>query len=49
MPKTRKKFDWEIYDENDEFIDILTMSRDEAKDYKKKFPKHQLQEIMYND
>ena len=27
MPKTTKPFDWEVYDENDEFIDILTMTR----------------------
>ena len=25
MPKTKKKFDWEIY-ENGEFVDILSMT-----------------------
>jgi len=49
MPKTRKKFDWEIYDESGDFLDIITMTRDEAKNYQKKFPKQHLQEIGYND
>ena len=33
MPKTKRKFDWEIYNKEGEFIDILTLSRDEAKIY----------------
>lgn len=49
MPKTNKKFDWEIYDSNGELLDILTMSRSEAKEYHKKFPSLTLQEIMYNE
>lgn len=49
MPKTKKKFDWEVYDENDEFLDILSMSRDEAKHYKNKHPKYSLQELGYTD
>ena len=36
MPKTTKPFDWEVYDENGEFIDILSMTRDEMKRYKNK-------------
>ena len=34
MPKTLKLFDWEVYDQDGEFIDILTMTRDEMKKYK---------------
>ena len=49
MPKTNKKFDWEVYDENGEFIDILTMSRSEAKDYKKKFSDYTIKEIEMVD
>jgi hypothetical protein len=49
MPKTRKKFDWEVYDKNDEFIDIITMTRDEAKRYLESFPSYRLQEISYTD
>lgn len=47
MPKTNKRFDWEIYDENKEFVDMLTMTRNEMKDYKKKFPKYNIKEISY--
>lgn len=49
MPKTKKKFNWEVYDENGEFLDILAMTRDEAKRYKIKFPNYKLQEIEYCD
>lgn len=49
MPKTNKKFDWEVYDKNGELLDVLTMTRNEAKEYHKKFPKLTLQEIMYNE
>lgn len=49
MSKTKKKFDWEIYDRDGEFLDILSMSRDEAKNYKKEFPHYKLQELGYTD
>lgn len=49
MPKTRKKFNWEVLDKDGLLIDILTMSRDESKKYKKDFPEHILMEIDYND
>ena len=49
MPKTKKKFDWEVYDDNGEFIDILTMSRTEAKEYQLNFPSYRLQEIEYTN
>lgn len=48
MPKTKKRFDWEIY-YNGELIDILSMSRTEAKEYQLKFPKYILKEISYTD
>jgi len=49
MPKTKKKFDWEVYDENDEFLDIISMTRDESKKYLQDFPNYRLQEIAYTD
>ena len=49
MTETTKPFDWEVYDENDEFIDILTMTRSEVKDYKKTHPNYTLKEIGYSD
>lgn len=49
MPKTKKRFNWEIYDEKGTFLDILTMTRDESKNYQKTFPKYKLQEIGYTD
>lgn len=49
MPKTNNKFDWEIFDENDEFLDILTMTRDESKEFLKSHPTYSLKEIEYND
>lgn len=49
MPKTKKKFDWEVYDKHMNFLDILTMSRDEAKNFQKQFPECALKEIRYTD
>ena len=49
MPKTTKPFDWEVYDENGEFIDILSMTRDEMKRYKNKHSKYTLNELGYTD
>ena len=49
MPKTKRKFDWEIYNKEGEFIDILTLSRDEAKIYKNKFQDYVLKAISYTD
>ena len=49
MPKTRKKFNWEVFDESGNFLDILTMSRNEAKVYQKQFPNYKLREIEYTD
>lgn len=49
MPKTKKKFDWEVYDEQGEFLDILSMTRRECKEYQAKFPNYKLQEIGYSD
>ena len=47
MPKTTKKFDWEIYDQDEEFIDILSMTRDEMKEYKDSHKGYQVKEIGY--
>lgn len=47
MPKTTKKFDWEIYDQEDEFIDILSMTRDEMKQYKNSYKDYTVKEIGY--
>lgn len=49
MPKTKKKFDWEIYDEHNDFIDILSMTREESKKYKERFPDHILLELGYTE
>lgn len=49
MPKTKKKFDWEIYDEEGEFLDIQSMTRDECKRYKQEFPSHTLLELGYTE
>lgn len=49
MPKTNKKFDWEIYDKNGDFLDILSLNRNEAREYQKKFPNHKMQEISYSE
>ena len=49
MPKTKKLFDWEIYDKDKNFIDILSMTRDDAKIYQKNHPEFFITEIAYND
>lgn len=49
MPKTKKLFDWEVYTDTGELFDILTMSREQAKQYQKEFPDMLLNEIGYND
>lgn len=49
MPKTRKRFNWEVFDSNGNFLDILTMNRKEAKEYQEDFPNYKLQEIGYTD
>lgn len=49
MPKTKKKFNWEVFDEKGSFLDILTMSRTEAKVYQEQFPNYKIHEIGYTD
>ena len=49
MPKTKKKFDWEVYDKDLEFIDIISMTRNEMKEYCKDFPDYTLIEIGYTE
>jgi hypothetical protein len=49
MPKTKKLFDWEVYTDTGELFDVLTMTRDQAKQYQKEFPDMSLNEIGYND
>ena len=49
MPRTNKPFDWEVYDEDGEFLDILSMTRNDVKDYKKSHPGYMLKEIGYTD
>jgi hypothetical protein len=49
MPKTKKLFDWEVYTDAGELFDVLTMTRDQAKQYQKEFPDMSLNEIGYND
>ncbi len=46
MPKTTKKFDYEVYDKHGDFVDILSMTRDEAKRYKQNNPDLELQTII---
>lgn len=46
MPKTTKKFDYEVYDKYGDFVDILSMTRDEAKRYKQNNPDLELQTII---
>lgn len=48
MPKTTKPFDWEVW-EGEDFVDILSLTRNEAKEYRKKNPQYTLKEIGYND
>lgn len=49
MSKTKKLFDWEVYTDTGDLFDILTMTRDQAKQYQKEFPDMSLKEIGYND
>lgn len=49
MSKTNKRFDWEIYDNNGNFLDIISMTRAESKLYLQKFPNYHLTEIAYTD
>ena len=49
MPRTNKPFDWEVYDEDGEFLDILSMTRNDVKDYKKSHPGYVLKEIGYTE
>ncbi len=49
MPRTKKKFNWEVYDNHGNFIDILSMSRSEQKIYQEKFPNYRLHEIEYTE
>lgn len=48
MPKTKKLFDWEVY-EDGELIDVLTMTRNQMKEYKEAHPDVILCEISYHD
>ena len=48
MPKTKKKFDWEIY-EGENFLDMLSMSRNEMKEYQKNHPEYSIKEVGYTD
>ena len=49
MPKTTKLFDWEVYDKDGNFLDILSMTRDQSKEYRKANPELIVNEIAYND
>ena len=49
MPKTRKKFNWEIYNEDGEFQDIISMTRHEMKSFINLYPKLKVKEIEYTD
>ena len=49
MSKTKKLFDWEVYTDTGDLFDVLTMTRDQAKQYQKEFPDMSLKEIGYND
>lgn len=49
MPKTKKLLDWEVYDKNGNFLDILTMSRHDANEYVRSTPGIKLQEIDYTE
>jgi hypothetical protein len=49
MPKTKKLFDWEVYTDSGDLFDVLTMTRDQAKQYKKEFPDMIIKEISYHD
>lgn len=49
MPKTKKLFDWEVYDENGELIDVLTMTRHKMKEYQESHQNYTINEISYHD
>lgn len=49
MPKTKKLFDWEVYTDTGDLLDILTMTREQAKQYKQEFPDLIIKEISYHD
>ena len=49
MSKTTRKFSWEIYDKDGDFVDVLSMTRDEMKRYHALFPEYTCQEIEYAD
>lgn len=49
MSKTKKLFDWEVYTDTGDLFDVLTMTRDQAKQYQQEFPDMSLKEIGYND
>lgn len=49
MPKTRKKFNWEVYNEDGEFQDIISMTRHEMKSFISLYPKLKVKEIEYTD
>ena len=48
MSKTKKLFDWEVY-EDGELIDVLTMTRNQMKSYKETHPNLTLCEINFYD
>ena len=48
MPKTKKLFDWEVYQEG-ELIDVLTMTRNQMKSYQESHPDLTLCEINFYD
>jgi hypothetical protein len=49
MHKTKKLFAWEVYTDSGDLFDVLTMTRDQAKQYKKEFPDMIIKEISYHD
>lgn len=49
MPKTTRKFDWEIYTTDGDFLDILSMTRKEMKTYQENNPDKVVKELGYTD
>lgn len=49
MPKTSKPINWEVYDESGDFIDILSMTRDDMKAYRSSHEGYTVKEIDNND
>lgn len=49
MPKTKKLFDWEVYDKDGDMIDVLTMTRHRMKEYQESHPDQTIKEIGYHD